>query len=264
MNKTVIGWTGRTWNPVHGCSHVSSGCLHCYAERLSLQKGFTSLPWTARNAAANVGLKPHKLSEPAQLKEPTRVFVNSMSDLFHPLVPDDYIARVFDVMAEVDHHVYQILTKRPERAATWPGPWPAHVWMGTSVEDQRAADIRLDHLRRCSAQVRFLSVEPMLGPIDLAGRLDGIHWVIVGGESGPGFRPMPHAWARQVRDACLEARVAFFFKQSAAYRTELGTSLREEDGTFWAWQQFPGDLIDPKPAMAHRYHGEEVLASTAA
>lgn len=264
MNKSLISWTGFTWNPMHGCSRVSEGCRHCYAETLSRRYGWTKLPWTARNAEANVQLKSHKLRDPERVQAPSRVFVNSMSDLFHPLVPDNYIAQIFEVMARVDRHTYQVLTKRPERAAEWPGPWPANIWMGTSVEDQRAADLRIPHLQRCGAAVRFLSAEPLIGPMDLAGRLDGVHWVIVGGESGKGHRPMPHGWARQIRDACLESGVAYFFKQSAAHRTELGCSLREEDGTFWQWQQFPDHVADPvADPVGHRYH-DEALVSTAA
>jgi len=264
MNKTIISWTRFSWNPVHGCSRVSAGCANCYAESLSNRYGWTKLPWTARNAAANVQLKPHKLQDPERVREPSRVFVNSMSDLFHPLVPDDYITQVFEVMCRVSRHTYQVLTKRPERAAEWPGPWPENIWMGTSVEDQRAADLRIPQLQRCGAAVRFLSAEPLIDPMDLAGRLDGINRVIVGGESGKSHRPMPHSWARQIRDACLASGTAYFFKQSAAYRTELGISLHEEDGTFWKWQQFPGDLTDPvADDVGHRYH-DEALVSTPA
>lgn len=249
MNESIISWTNATWNPVAGCSRVSDGCRHCYAERLSLKFGWSKKPWTAANASENVILKPHKLREPYTLKEPSRVFVNSMSDLFHPLVPDEYITRVFAVMNDLPQHTFQVLTKRPERAAAWPGTWAPNIWMGTSVEDARVLH-RIDTLRACSAQTRFLSCEPLIGPL---GALDlaGIHWVIVGGESGPGFRPMPHAWAREIWEQT--EGVAFFFKQSAAPRTELGTSLRHADGSFWAWQQLPGHLVDPEPATPHRY-----------
>lgn len=251
---TAISWTKQTWNPVTGCSKVSAGCDHCYAERLALQYGWTKKPWTSENAAENVILKPWKMREPYKIREPSRIFVNSMSDCFHPLVPDDYLVQMFAVMCDLPQHVFQVLTKRPRRAARWAGPWPAHIWMGTSVESAEVTH-RIDFLRECTAQVRFLSVEPLLAPL---GDLDltGIHWVIVGGESGPGYRPMPHAWARDIRDQCVEQGVGFFFKQSAAPRTELGTSLRHNDGTFWTWQQDPGHLTLPAPAQPHRWHGE--------
>jgi len=251
MNTTAISWTNVTWNPTHGCSRVSEGCRNCYAERLSLQKGFTKFPWTAVNAAENVLLKPHKLRDPLKLKEPSRIFVNSMSDLFHPNIPPGYRAQIFNIMAATPQHTYQILTKRPELAASWPGPWGANIWMGASVENRKALE-RLAILRDCGAQTKFISFEPLLedlGPLNLSG----YHWAIVGGESGPGFRPMPHAWARNIRDACLEQGVAFFFKQSAAHRTEIGTSLLHEDGQFWIWQQFPNYYADPTLGTPHRY-----------
>lgn len=255
MNKSAISWTTVTWNPIHGCSRVSEGCRNCYAERLSLERGWTSVPWTGANASQNVMLKPAKLREPLKLKESSRIFVNSMSDLFHPLVPDDYIRQIFDIMNQCSQHVFQVLTKRPERAAQWTYGWSPHIWMGTSVEDDRVKQ-RIDHLRQCAAHVRFISAEPLIAPLTTPD-LTGIHWLIVGGESGQNFRRMPHAWARTLRDACLEQGVAFFFKQSAAWRTELGTALRHEDGTFWSWQQFPDDRKAPGLAAAHRYHYEE-------
>lgn len=251
MNTTAISWTDVTWNPTHGCSRVSEGCRNCYAERLSLAKGFTTLPWTAPHAAHNVQLKPHKLRDPLKLKAPSRIFVNSMSDLFHPVIPESYLQRVWEIMALTPQHTYQILTKRPERASTWPGPWLPHIWMGVSIEDRKSLH-RLETLRTCPAQIRFLSFEPLLedlGTLDLRG----YHWAIVGGESGPDFRPMPHPWARAIKDQCVDQSVAYFFKQSAAPRTEMGTALQEQDGTFQAWQQYPGTLTPPTPAPAHRY-----------
>jgi protein gp37 len=251
MNKTAISWTTVTWNPTHGCSRVSEGCRHCYAERLSLQKGFTTLPWTAPNAAQNVLLKPHKLRDPLKLKEPSRIFVNSMSDLFHPLIPHDYRSQIFAVMNATPQHTYQILTKRPEHAACWPGPWTNNIWMGTSIEDRKSL-ARLDVLRECPAQIRFISFEPLLESL-YGYDLTGYHWAIVGGESGPGYRPMNHLWARAIKDQCVKAGVAFFFKQSAAPRTEIGTSLQDWDGTFATWHQFPGQLTPAVPAEPHRY-----------
>lgn len=243
---TKISWTSETWNPVHGCSKVSDGCSNCYAETISLRYGFTQKEWTGENAKENVQLKEHKLDEPYRYKEPSRVFVNSMSDIFHPLVPDAYVSQIFDVMNALPQHVFQVLTKRPRRAAKWQGDWSDNIWMGTSVENQKVL-YRIDQLRDCQAKTRFLSVEPLLEPL---GELDlsGIHWVIVGGESGSGFRPMCHSWARDIRDQCVDKGVAFFFKQSAAFRTEMGTDLEEADGTKTTWQQFPDTLTtEPNP-----------------
>lgn len=243
MNNTLISWADSTWNPVSGCSRVSAGCDNCYAESISLRFGWTKKPWVGENAAENVVIKPHKLKEPYKLKQASRVFVNSMSDMYHPQVPDDFISQIFEVMNYLPQHVFQILTKRPRRAAKWPGPWSENIWQGTSVENRKVL-YRIDQLRECGAKTRFLSVEPLLedlGELDL----DGIHWVIVGGESGRGYRNMDHAWARDIRDQCVEKGVAFFFKQSAAYRTEMGTELEEADGSKTTWNQFP-DTFTPQ------------------
>lgn len=243
MNKTIISWTKHTWNPVHGCSRVSEGCRHCYAEQLSLRYGWTTKPWTHANAPDNVRLMPHKLKEPYKIKDGARIFVNSMSDLFHPLVPDAYIRKVFDVMNDNPHHTFQILTKRPERAAGWTYRWAPHIWMGVSVEDRRAV-YRIDILRQCPAHVRFVSAEPL---IDSLGQIDltGIHWLIVGGESGKGYRPLDQAWAREIRDQCVEQGTAFFFKQDSGARTEMRPWLVEEDGSRWRWQQWPDEKTSP-------------------
>ena len=242
MQQTKISWADATWNPVHGCSRVSAGCDHCYAETLSLRMRFTTKAWTGENASENVTIKPHKLNEPYRLKEPSRIFVNSMSDMFHPLIPDDYITQVFDVMTDLPQHVFQILTKRPRRATKWTGPWTHNIWQGTSVENRKVL-YRIDQLRDCGAKTLFLSLEPLLEDLGEIN-LDGIHWVIVGGESGKGYRPMDHGWARDIRDQCVEKGVAFFFKQSAAYRTELGTDLEETDGNpKTTWQQFPDTCV---------------------
>jgi len=258
MNKTIIAWTKVTWNPVHGCSRVSEGCRHCYAEALSLRYGWTKLPWTAQNAEANVREVPAKLREPYSLKEPSRIFVNSMSDLFHPLISPAYRDRVFAVMADLPQHTFQVLTKRPELAAQWHGPWPKNIWLGASIESARHLD-RLDHLRQSGAQVRFVSAEPLISAWGAAD-LTGIDWVIVGGESGPEHRPMPHTWAREIRDMCLAQDVAFFFKQSAAYRTEMGTTLQNTDGTFWTWQQWPDQRAEPVPGESHKFTCESIKA----
>lgn len=243
---TLISWTDETWNPTTGCSRVSDGCRFCYAETQSLRYGWSKKPWTAANAAENVILHPERLRKPYAWRKPSRVFVNSMSDLFHEQIPDEFIARVFAVMADLPQHTFQILTKRPERAAAWAGPWTPNIWMGTSVEDRRAT-ARIDVIRQCGALTRFLSCEPLLGDL---GALDlaGIHWVIAGGESGyhmprnPG-RWMDHAWARSIRDQCVAQGVAFFFKQSSGTRTETGTELQEADGTTSEWHQYPAHLV---------------------
>jgi len=238
---TKIRWTNETWNPTTGCSRVSAGCKHCYAEQLSLRFKRSAKPWTARNAVENVKLHPDRLRKPYMWRTAKRVFVNSMSDLFHELIPDEYIAQVFAVMTDLPQHTFQVLTKRPERAAQWAGPWTPNIWMGTSVENRKMIG-RLDALRQCHAQIRFLSAEPLLGalaPIDLTR----IHWVIVGGESGPGHRSMDPQWAREIRDACLEQNVAFFFKQDSGPRTEMRPWL---DGMMW--EQYPGELTPPYPA----------------
>jgi protein gp37 len=245
MGKTAISWTNVTWNPVHGCHKVSEGCRNCYAETLSLQRGWTKKPWTAPNIGENLKLQEHKLNEPLKRKTPSMIFVNSMSDLWHPDIPLDYLLEIWAVMEATPRHVYQILTKRPEttvqRAGRW--LWPDHVWQGVSVEDAKNTG-RIDVLRQVPAQVRFLSLEPLLGPLpDLD--LGGIHWVIVGGESGPGFRPMDMAWAREIRDQCVEQGVAFFFKQDSGYRTELRPYVVEEDGSKTTWEQFPAGVYLP-------------------
>jgi protein gp37 len=167
-----------------------------------------------------------------------------MSDLLHDSVPDDFIANVFDAMNARPDLVFQILTKRPERLAKLELNWGEHIWMGASVEDNRV-EKRVDMIRQCGAAVKFLSVEPLIGQLD--STFDGIDWVIVGGESGPGFRHMEHAWARTVRDNCLKSGTAYFFKQSSGFRTETGVCLEHEDGTFWVWHQMPGKFIDPVP-----------------
>jgi protein gp37 len=209
--NSPIEWTDATWNPVTGCTKISPGCKHCYAERLANrlqhmgQKNYT-------NGFA-VTLQPHMLELPLHWKKPRRIFVNSMSDLFHVDVPLDYIERVFAVMGAAHWHQYQVLTKRADRLEELSRhlQWPPQIWMGVSVENADYAD-RIDHLRSTGARVKFLSVEPLLGALpDL--NLEGIDWVIVGGESGPGARPMDPAWVADIRDQCVRADVAFFFKQ---------------------------------------------------
>jgi protein gp37 len=245
MGRTGIEWTDVTWNPVTGCTQVSSGCDNCYAATLAnrlLKETYLSRPpvvdsdITRRDPFA-VRLWPERIRQPLSWREPRTVFVNSMSDLFHVDVPEDYVRRLFDVMLEADWHTYQILTKRPSRAARFwrrngspfsGGAMPAHIWIGTSVENQDAA-FRVEHLRAVPAEVRFLSCEPLIGPLTLD--LTGIHWVIVGGESGPVRRPMEPEWALSIRDQCRAADVPFFFKQWGGRTPKAGG--RELEGELW-------------------------------
>lgn len=209
--KSAIEWTESTWNPVTGCSKVSPGCRHCYAERMARRLQAMGQP--AYRNGFEVTLQPHALELPLRWKKPQTIFVNSMSDLFHDKVPEDYIQAVFDVMNRASWHRYQILTKRPERMLALDGtiPWQPHVWMGVSVEGQKYTP-RIRLLRKSSAHVKFLSLEPLLGPLPRLN-LRGIHWVIAGGESGPRARPMEEGWVRAIRDQCRRAAVPFFFKQ---------------------------------------------------
>lgn len=258
MNKTAISWADHTWNPTIGCSRISAGCANCYAARLATERGWTPLPWTAPNAASNIRLRRDKLKEAYKLVAPCRVFVNSMSDLFHEQVPDDFLARAFGVMREASQATFLVLSKRAERLASWTD-WPPNVWPGVSVENTRWLS-RVDELGKIDAIHRFVSVEPLLEPLaarcdDLLPRLTPVDFVVVGGESGPGYRPMPHSWVWPIRDACFALGKNLWFKQSAAPRTELGTSLRYEDGSYWTIHQFPGELSVPEPAKPHRWSG---------
>lgn len=228
-NKTGIEWTEATWNPVTGCTKVSPGCKHCYAERLAVRLQAMGNPRYKNGFALT--LHPDQLALPLRWRQPRLIFVNSMSDLFHEAIPDHFIARVFDVMSRADWHVFQILTKRSERlAALAPNlPWPGHVWQGVSVENARYTR-RILHLQAVPSAVRFLSIEPLLGPIPNLP-LNGIHWVIVGGESGPKCRPVNPAWVREIRDQCLAAGVPFFFKQWGGITPKSGGRLL--DGRIW-------------------------------
>lgn len=237
MQPSEIAWTDQTWNPTHGCSKVSAGCDNCYAERISRQYEHTDHEWTNEHAAENVSERPNKLEEPYNLTEPSRIFVNSMSDLFHSEISDEYIREVFAVMRNCPHHVFQILTKRPGRAAHMDLQWPPNVWMGTSVEDDRVAE-RIDILRDCDAETLFISFEPLIAPVGDVD-LSGYDWAIVGGESGPDDvrREMDHEWAREILRQCRRDEVAFFFKQSSARQPERGTALTVENEEFGVYEQ---------------------------
>jgi protein gp37 len=209
--KSAIEWTESTWNPVTGCTKVSPGCKFCYAERMAERLQAMGQP-NYRNGF-RLTLQPQMLELPLTWKRPQTIFVNSMSDLFHKDIPLDYVHRVFEVMRQANWHRFQVLTKRADRLSAFDPSldWPANVWMGVSVESSDQVD-RIDHLQRTHAKVKFLSLEPLLGPLPRLN-LKGIDWVIVGGESGPKARPIQVSWILDIRDQCQEAEVAFFFKQ---------------------------------------------------
>lgn len=226
---STIEWTEATWNPVTGCDKVSPGCKHCYAERMAERLLAMGQP-NYRNGFV-LTLQPQMLDLPLQWKKPQTIFVNSMSDLFHKDVPLEYIQRVFDVMRRAHWHRFQVLTKRSVRLAEVSGAlsWPPNVWMGVSVETDTYLH-RIDDLRKTGAHVRFLSIEPLLGPLHRMN-LRRIDWVIVGGESGPKARPMDAGWVKDVRDQCRRASVPFFFKQWGG--TNKKRAGRLLDGRVW-------------------------------
>jgi len=217
--RSNIEWTEMTWNPVTGCTKVSQGCKHCYAERMA--RRLEAMGSGRYQNGFQVTLHPDLLDVPRRWRQPRVVFVNSMSDLFHEDIPLAYIQRVFATMRECPHHTFQVLTKRSERLAKLAPelPWPENVWMGVSVESARVLD-RVSDLQHVPAAVRFLSLEPLIGPLD-ALQLDGIHWAIVGGESGPKARPMRKEWVTSIFRQCRAARVPFFFKQWGGVRKDL-------------------------------------------
>jgi protein gp37 len=234
--NSPIEWTDATWNPVTGCDKISPGCKHCYAERLAHR--LQAMGNRNYKSGFEVTLQPHMLPLPLRWKAPKRIFVNSMSDLFHDQVPLEYIQQVFGVMNQANQHQYQVLTKRAERLEELSARllWGPHIWMGVSVENENYL-YRVDHLRRTGAHVKFLSIEPLLGPL---GKLNlrGIDWVIVGGESGPGARPMHADWVKDIRNQCLKTGVAFFLKQwGGVFKKKTG---RELEGR--TWDEMP-DLV---------------------
>jgi len=217
--RSNIEWTEMTWNPVTGCTKISQGCKRCYAERMA--KRLTAMGSERYRNGFKVTLHPDLLEVPRRWRQPRVVFVNSMSDLFHEDIPLEYIQRVFATMRECPQHTFQVLTKRSERLAGIAAQisWPRNVWMGVSVEDARVLS-RIHDLRTVPAAVRFLSLEPLIGPLDELP-LEGIHWVIVGGESGPRARPMRREWVDSIHRQCRGARVPFFFKQWGGVRKDL-------------------------------------------
>ena len=241
-DSSQIEWTDATWNPVTGCTKISRGCDHCYAERFA--ERFRGVPGHPFERGFDLTLRPERLIQPLAWKRPRMIFVNSMSDLFHKDVPWAFVDSVFETMERATWHTFQLLTKRSTLMARYlaarysTGRAPAHIWCGVSVEDAPAKS-RIAHLRRAPATMRFLSLEPLLGPL---GRLelDEIDWVIVGGESGPGARPMNGEWVRGIRDQCLAHGVAFFFKQWGGIRPKTGG--RSLDNC--EWSEYPR-----RPAM---------------
>ena len=245
--KSTIEWTNSTWNPVTGCTKISAGCDHCYAERFS--ERFRDVEGHAFETGFDLTLRPERLEHPTRWRHPQFIFVNSMSDLFHKNIPIEYIHRVFDTMERADWHVYQVLTKRSSLMRRFVSqryqsrPVPSHIWLGVSIENVSALT-RLQHLKKTNASVRFVSFEPLLGPFD-AVDLESIHWVIVGGESGPGARPVQAEWIRTLRDQCQTQNVAFFFKQWGGRTPKAGGNLL--DGR--QWLEYPELGLDPAPSV---------------
>ena len=237
-DNSKIEWTDATWNPVRGCTKISPGCAHCYAKTFS--ERFRGVPGHPFEQGFDLRLVPEKLGDPLRWESPRRIFVNSMSDLFHPKVPDEYIEKVARVMVAANWHTYQILTKRADRLhdllksrlnfATKQN----HIWWGVSVENKKHGLPRIELLRNSPAQIRFLSVEPLLESLGVLN-LKKIDWVIVGGESGPGARPMDSEWVRDIRNQCYKAEVAFFFKQWGGVRKKK--TGRHLDGK--TYSEFP-------------------------
>ena len=257
--NSSIEWTDSTWNPVTGCTKISPGCKHCYAERMAIRLAGMNQP-RYRNGF-EVTLQPDLVRLPLRWRQPRVIFVNSMSDLFHEDVPESFIAEVFETMVAAHWHTFQILTKRADRLADMAAhlPWPINVWMGVSVESPRYVH-RIDRLRSVPAAVRFLSIEPLLAPIRSLPLAD-IDWVIVGGESGPGARPMSPDWVREIRDDCVEKSVPFFFKQWGGTRKKR--TGRILDGR--TWDEMPTPVLRWRPSESPRFADSgTMMASNAA
>jgi protein gp37 len=253
--STEIEWTDATWNPVTGCSKITRGCDLCYAERFS--ERFRGVPNHPFESGFDLTLRPERLAQPLRWRQPRRIFVNSMSDLFHKEVPTTFVDSVFDTMEAASWHTYQVLTKRSSLMVRYlRGRYgrsfaPPHIWLGVSIEDAKNA-VRLKHLRAAQASVKFVSFEPLLGAV---GKIDlsGIHWAIVGGESGPHSRPMSEAWATEIRDQCLSANVAFFFKQWGGIRPKSGGRLLQGR----EWNQYPEISGSRSRELISKHDGEK-------
>ncbi len=235
-----IEWTESTWNPVTGCNKISPGCKNCYAERMA--KRLKAMGQANYRNGFKLTTQPQMLEVPLRWKNPQTIFVNSMSDLFHKNVPVEYIQKVFDVMKQAFWHRFQVLTKRSERLAEIGEDldWTQNIWMGVSVESQKYT-YRIDHLRETNARIKFLSLEPLIGPLNNLN-LTGIDWVIVGGESGPRARPMEESWVTEIREQCLDAGVAFFFKQWGGVNKKKTGRLLE--GRTWDEMPFSPTLLN--------------------
>lgn len=243
MKKTKIEWTEATWNPTTGCNKVSAGCKNCYAETMSFR--LKAMGTYGYENGFEFTLMPARLTQPLNIKKPTRFFVNSMSDLFHEKMPFDYLDRVFDIMEQTPRHQYQILTKRENILADYcrSRKIPKNVWLGVSVENRKTKN-RIDVLRNIDAEIRFLSLEPLLedlGSLDLTN----IHWAIVGGESGPKARPMEEGWAINVKKQCVEQKVAFFFKQWGTWGADNVRRSKKANGRLLEgeeWNEYPLEI----------------------
>lgn len=241
-DNSAIEWTDSTWNPVTGCTKIGPGCDNCYAERFAERfRGVSGHPY---EPGFDLTLRPERLDQPSRWRRSRMIFVNSMSDLFHKEVPKKFVDEVFDSMEQADQHIFQVLTKRSNRLQKYINARyanclaPQHIWLGVSIEDGMRMS-RLRHLQETQASVRFLSLEPLIGPVGNFD-LNGVHWVIVGGESGPRSRPIKVEWIREIRDQCQARKVPFFFKQWGGLRPKTGG--RELDGL--EWNQCPCATID--------------------
>lgn len=236
-DKSAIEWTEASWNPATGCSKVSPGCAHCYAETFA--ERWRGIPGHSYEQGFDLKLWPERLELPLRWRRPRMIFVNSMSDLFHEAIPDSYIRQVFDVMGEAHWHTFQVLTKREDRLTDLAPDldWHPNIWMGVTIENRKFVR-RADRLREVDAAVRFISAEPLLGPLEGLD-LEGIHWLIAGGESGHRHRPVREAWITDLRDRCQDEGVAFFFKQWGGHRAKTGG--RELQGR--TWNDFPQPLV---------------------
>ncbi len=252
-DNSAIEWTDATWNPVTGCTKISRGCDNCYAERFA--ERWRGVKGHAYEQGFDLRLWPSRLNQPNRWRRSRMIFVNSMSDLFHKNVNRSFIDQVFDTMEQADWHIYQVLTKRSSLMRDYliarygQKTAPAHIWCGVSVED-RSAKVRVEHLKTAPATIRFLSIEPLLGPVGDID-LEGISWVIVGGESGPGARPMHPDWALEIRDNCLSTGIPFFFKQWGGTTPKTGGRLLEGK----EWNQVPRKRslvrpVEPIPELA--------------
>jgi protein gp37 len=238
VQQSAIEWTEATWNPVTGCHQISPGCAHCYAKTFA--ERWRGIAGHHYEQGFDLRLWPQRLGQPLRWRRPRMIFVNSMSDLFHEGVPDDYVAEVFDVMARASQHTFQILTKRHERLVELAGvlSWSPNVWMGVSIENRRFVE-RADYLRQVPAAVRFISAEPLLGRLEGLD-LTGIDWLIAGGESGHRHRPVREEWVIELRDLCAEHDVAFFFKQWGGRTPKAGGRLLEDR----TWNELPAARAD--------------------